>query len=422
LAPKSSKGNIVKSALTALLTVMLTANAVSAADWTGFRGPNSSGVSSSKGVPTTWDDSKNLKWKLELPGKGYSSPIVVGDSVYVTCYSEGDVSELKRFLVRIHRVTGKVVWSKPFEPTSPEKDIPRFAGRPGFASHTPVSDGTHIFAMFGNSGLHAFDLDGELLWTKEVGKEERSMFGSAASLVLHKDKVIVMAGAESESILAFNKKDGEQLWSADGGSLSRSYSTPVIATSADGRDELLVPVVGEIWSINPETGKLFWYSEARSDAATCPVIVTNNGVAYCLGGRSGGRTAIRLGGKGDVTDTHTEWKMTGGSYVPSPVIRGAHLYWVKDDGFLTCIDLATGKEQNRIRLGGKFYASITLIDDKLYAVSRFDGTHVLEATPELKKIAHNPAGDDSDHSASPAVSDGQLFIRSDKALYCIATE
>ena len=108
----------MKNALTALLTVMLTANAVFAADWTGFRGPRSSGVSSSKGVPTTWDDSKNLKWKLELPGKGYSSPIVVGDSVYVTCYSEGNVSELKRFLVRIHRVTGKVVWSKPFEPTS----------------------------------------------------------------------------------------------------------------------------------------------------------------------------------------------------------------------------------------------------------------------------------------------------------------
>lgn len=413
----------MKNVLITILTVTMGASVACGEDWTGFRGPNSSGVSLSKDVPTTWSETKNVQWKIDLPGKGYSSPIVVGDSVYVTCYSDDDdVSQLKRFIVRIDRKTGKPIWTKPIEPTASEKEIPRFAGRPGFASHTPVSDGKYLFVMCGNSGLHAFDLNGELLWNKSVGNAERAMFGSAASPVLYDDKVIVMAGSESEAIVAFDKKSGDELWKAPGGSLSRSYSTPVLAKSLDGRDELLVPVVEEVWSINPKTGKLFWYSEARSDTATCPVIVSDKGIAYCLAGRSGGRTAIRLGGKGDVSESHKVWAMTGGSYVPSPVIRGDHLYWVKDDGILTCIDLATGKEQNRIRLGAKFYASITLIDDKLYAVSRFDGTHVLEATPELKKVSLNPAFDDSDHSASPAVSDGQLFIRSDKALYCIAAE
>jgi len=405
-----------------VMTLTIVATACSE-DWPGFRGTNATGVSTSEGVPTTWSDSENLKWKLDLPGKGYSSPIVIGDSVYVTCYSDDtDLSKLKRFLVRINRQTGKATWSKEVAAAAPEKEIPRFAGRPGFASHTPVSDGERIYAMFGNSGLHAFDMNGELLWRKDLGKEENSMFGSASSPILYQDKVIVMAAAESESIRSFDKKSGKQLWKTDAGSLNKSYSTPVIAKSDDGRAELLIPIVGEVWSVNPESGKLFWYSEARSDTATCPVIVAKNGIAYCLGGRGGGRTAIRLGGKGDVTKSHTVWSTQGGSYVPSPVIKGDHLYWVKDDGVLTCVDMKTGKEANKSRLSGKFYASITLIGDKLYALSRFSGTHVLEATPELKKVAHNKLTDESDHSASPAVSDGQLFIRSDKALYCISAD
>lgn len=391
-----------------------------AEDWLGFRGPDAAGVSTDTKVPTQWSDSQNLKWKIDLPGKGYSSPIVVGKSVYVTCYSSGSVENLKRFLVRIDRESGKVTLKKEYKSEAREKEIPRFAGRPGFASHTPVSDGKNIFAMFGNSGLYALDLDGNVLWKKPIGAEENAMFGSAASPILYKDVVIQMAAAESESIRALNKSDGSEAWKTEGGSLNRSYSTPVVAKSKDGRDEILIPVVGEVWSINPETGKLFWYSNARSDTAACPVIVAKDGIAYCLAGRGGGRTAIRLGGKGDVSESHTVWSMTGGSYVPSPVIHDGHLYWVKDDGVLTCISLETGKEVKKLRLGGKFYASITLVGDKLFAVSRFDGTHVIEATPELKKIAHNKLSDDSDHSASPAISDGQLFIRSDKAIYCIA--
>lgn len=413
----------MKTTQFALVVGLLVNSAVSAEDWLAFRGTNGAGVSTSDSVPTTWSNSENIAWSLDLPGKGYSSPIVVGDSVFVTCYSDGrDLSKLKRYLVRVNRKTGKPVWTREIASTADEKQIPQFAGQPGFASHTPASDGERIYVLLGNSGIHVFDMNGEIVWKKDVGKEERAMFGSAASPILYKNKVIVTAASESESIRAFDKLTGEELWKCEAAAIGRSYSTPVIGTSQAGVDELLFPVVGEVWGINPETGKLKWFCEAKTDTSVCPCIVLHDDIAYCLGGRGGGRTAIRLGGKKDVTKTHTEWIFTGGSYVPSPVVKGDHLYWVKDNGVVFCVDRKTGKEVGTNRIGGKFYASITLIGDKLYALSRFSGTHVLEATPELKVIAENPELDDSDHSASPAVADGQLFIRSDKSLYCIAAK
>lgn len=394
---------------------------VSAEDWLSFRGPNSAGVSNSEGVPVQWSDTENLAWKLDLPGKGYSSPIVVGDSVFVTCYSsDGDLSQLKRHVVRVNRASGEVIWSKEYPSAAEEREIPQFAGRPGFASHTPVSDGKRIYVLFGNSGVHALDLDGNVVWKKEVGSENRAMFGSAASPILYKDLLIVTAASESESIRAFNKDTGEQAWKVEAAALNKSYATPVIATTDKGTDELLMPVVGELWGLDPATGTFKWYCEARTDTAQCPCVVVADGVAYCLGGRSGGRTAIRIGGKDDVTSTHQVWTSNAGSYVPSPVVKGDHIYWINDNGIVTCVDRHTGKEVNKKRLRGQVYASILLIRDKLYAVTRYQGTFVLEATPELKQLAHNTLTDRTDHSASPAVADGQLFIRSDQALYCIS--
>ena len=302
------------------------------ADWAGFRGPGSSGISNDTSVPSEWDDSTNLKWKVKLPGKGYSSPIVVGDRVFVTCYSGdgGDLAGLKRHLVCVDRGTGDEVWSKVIPSTSRERAIPRFAGSPGYASNTPVSDGEHVYVLMGNSGVFAFDMAGKQLWNKAVGSESAAMFGSASSPILHKDNVIICAGSESESIRALNKSTGEEVWKTEASSLSRSYSTPVIVASPQGDDELLLSVPQEIWSLNPASGKLKWYAETRVDTGACPVVVVGDGVVYAVGGRSGGRTAVRLGGKGDVTESHVVWSRTGGAYVPSPVLHNGYLYWVTD--------------------------------------------------------------------------------------------
>ena len=390
------------------------------ADWPRFRGPDGYGISDDSKIPTEWNDKRNLKWRLELPGAGFSSPIVVGDSVIVTCYSGADdLANLKRHLVCVDRHKGQVTWSKVFPSKARETRGPAFGTKHGYASHTPVSDGERIYVLFGNTGVLAFDMTGKQLWQKSVGEENASMFGSAASPILYKDRLIVTAAAESESIRAFDKKTGEEVWKTDAGSLSRCYSTPLTVKNTKGEDELLISVPFEVWSLNPHTGKLNWYAETKVDTNAVPSLVAQDGIVYVVGGRSGGRAAIRVGGKDDVTKTNILWSMNGGSYSPSPVLHKGHLYWVNDRGIAYCIDVKTGNEAAKKRLGGQFYASVVLIDGKLYAVSRFSGTYILEATLKLTQLAHNKLTDESDFSGSPAVSDSQLILRSDKYLYCI---
>ena len=395
---------------------------VAGEDWLGFRGPNSTGISTDADIPIEWSDSANLRWKLRLPGKGYSSPIVVGDRVFVTCYSgEDNLEDLKRHLVCVDRGTGEVLWAKEIQSTTREREIPQFAGKPGYASSSPVSDGEFVYVLFGGSGVYAFSLDGKQIWQKDVGSENAAMFGSASSPIVYKDHLIVQAGSESRSIRALERKTGKEVWSSPADTLSGSYSTPIVAKHTDDTEVLLISIPHEVWAVNPASGKLKWYAETRVDTGACPVLVADEKMAYVIGGRSGGRTAIRLGGKGDVTESHVAWSRNGGAYVPSPVLHDGHLYWVTDRGVVNCVDAETGEEAGRARLSGQFYASIQLIGERLYAVSRFSGTYVLKATPELEQVAHNELTDESDFSASPAVSDGDLFIRSDAALYCVTS-
>jgi outer membrane protein assembly factor BamB len=392
-----------------------------AADWPRFRGPNGSGISQDAKVPIRWGDQNNLKWKRELPGRGFSSPIVVGDCVFVTCYTggEGDLQDLKRYLVCVDRHKGDILWSKVVPAVLPE-----FRSRGGFSHHghasqTPVSDGERVFVLFGTTGVLAFDLKGNQLWQHSVGTETNARFGSASSPILYKDLVIVTAGAESTSLRALNKRTGAEVWKTEASSLADSYSTPLIVKNQEGEDVLLVSVPYEVWGLNPLTGKLRWYAATDVDGNVCTSLVAGDGVVYAVGGRQGGRTAIKVGGKGEVTRTNVLWSRSGGPYVPSPVLHQGHLYWMDQRGVATCVDARTGEEVGHRRLGGAFYASVVLIKDKLYAVSRYNGTYVLDATPKLTQVAHNQLSDDSDFSGSPAVSDGQLFLRSDNYLYCI---
>jgi outer membrane protein assembly factor BamB len=399
----------------------VSAPAVAIADWPRFRGPDGSATSTDTDVPTEWSDKKNLKWVRELPGQGFSSPIVVGDIVFVTCYTGGasDLANLKRYLVAVDRRKGDILWSKTVPAVLPEFREGGGFSHHGYASHTPASDGERVYVLFGSTGVLAFDLKGKQLWQQSVGTERNARFGSASSPILYKDLVIVTAGCESESIRAFDKKTGKEVWKAQARSLAECYSTPLIVQNKDGADEVVISVPYEVWALNPANGKLKWYAETAVDGSACTSLVAGDGVVYAIGGRTGGRTAVKIGGKDDVTKTNVLWSKRGGPYVPSPVLHKDYLYWA-DKGFVTRVDAKTGEEAGRERLGGAFYASLVAVKDRLYAVSRFDGAYVLETTPKMKQIARNKLGDSSDFSGSPAVSDGQLFIRSDKYLYCIA--
>ncbi len=421
MTTESSRGLRFHGVLHIVILCVCFGSHLKAADWPRFRGPTGEGISQDANVPTEWNDMKNVKWKLKIPGKGFSSPIVVGDYVFVTCHSSSQ-DDLERRLLCVQRHRGNIVWSKIVPSAAAERRGPGFGTRHGYASQTPVSDGKRVYVLFGNTGVLAFDMMGKQLWQKDVGRENAAMFGSGASPILYKDRLIVTAGAESESIRALDTKTGKEIWKTEATSLSRCYCTPVVVKNAKGEDELVISVPYEVWSLSLDSGNLKWYAETRVDTNSCPTVVSRDGIVYVIGGRSGGRAAIRTGGKGDVTKSNVLWSTSGGSYVPSPVLHNGHLYWINDRGVAYCVDAKTGKEVAKKRIGGQFYASPVLIKDRLYQVSRFSGTYVLEATPELTQVAHNTLSDDSDFSASPAVSDGQFILRSDEYLYCIQAE
>ena len=418
----------------------ITVNAsLAAADWPRFRGPDGSGIAAADTKPpTTWSDSQNVKWKISLPGPGSSSPIVVGDRVFVTCYSgygdggNGDSPEkLQRHLVCLHRNTGKVLWDKSVPAELPEDPYSGNLREHGYASSTPVTDGERVYVFFGKTGALAFDFEGKQLWQVNVGKQSSNRrWGSGASPVLYKNTVIVNAAEESRSIRALDKLTGKEVWKAEANSLELCFGTPTLVDAGDGRTDLALAVPGELWGLNPDTGKLRWFASTGIDGNVSPSVVAADGVVYATGGYPRqGSVAVRAGGKDDVTKTHLLWTSQNASYVPSPVVHNGHLFVVSDQGFATCMEAKTGKVIFKERLpgasstgrGGKpFYASVVLANDHLYAVSRRNGTFLLAPKPEFTVVAQNKlASDDSDFNGTPAIVGNQLFLRSNRFLYCI---
>lgn len=402
----------------------------SAADWPQFRGPGSLGVApAEKGLPTTWSDKDNLLWKKELPGAGASSPIVVGDRIFLTCYSGygipgakgGDIKDLKRHLLCLDR-KGEVLWSK--EVVSKAEDYPykSFQGLHGYASATPASDGKHVFCFFGVAGVAAFDLDGKELWRESVGTGT-SDWGSGNSPVLHKDLVIINASVESGSLVALDKASGKQRWAAKG--ISSSWNTPILV-DAEGRKEVVVSIKTKLRAFDPESGTELWSCQGISDYV-CPSVVAHDGVVFAIGGRGNTALAVKAGGKGDVTTTHVLWRIKKGSNVSSPVYHEGHLYWAHEGrGVVYCVDAKKGEvvyEKDLAPSSDRIYASGTLGDGKIYYVSRNQGTYVVAASPEFKQLAHNRfASDKSVFNASPALVDGLILLRSDRFLYCLGAK
>jgi len=401
----------------------------SVADWPRFRGPNGSGIAADAKPPTTWSDTKNLKWKTALPGAGASSPIVCGERVFVTCYS-GETPKLQRHLVCVNRRDGKTLWSKTVPAAQGEDEMGGRIGEHGYASHTPVTDGERVYVFFGKSGVFAFDFNGTQLWQTGVGTgSNQKQWGSAASLMLYKNLVIVTASEESHSIRALDSKTGREVWKAEGSQLNNVFGTPVLVEN-EGRTDLVIAVPDELWGLNPDTGKLRWFAQTGLRGNITPGVVAAGGIICACGGFPQlGAVAFRAGGKGDVTKTHLLWSGSTSTYVPTPVLHQGHLYFVSDSGLATCLNAKTGEVVFKERLpgvsgsgrGGKpFYASTLLANGCLYAVSRRQGTFVIAAKPQFEFIAQNAlAGDDSEFNATPAIVGNQLLLRSNRFLYSV---
>ena len=420
-----------------LVFAITTLQAATSTDWPRFLGPTGAAIVPESKVPLKWSDSENVVWKAEMPGPGSSSPLVFGDKVFITCWTgygdkEGstDMSKLTRHLVCLNRADGKVIWDSKV-PSAVEEDPWRgYITEHGYATHTPVTDGERVYVFFGKSGALAFDMAGKQLWQTSCGTSSgQRRWGSAASPIIHGDLLIVNANDESQTIFGLDKKSGKVAWKAEG-DFGMAYGTPNII-KRDGVDDLVIAVPQEIWGMNPENGKLRWYAAHGLTGNVSPSVIPGDGVAYIFGGFPSTRSvAVKIGGKGDTTANAILWDSNTSSYVPTPILKDGHLYVVNDQGFAICIDAKTGQDVYRERViigargGGKpFYASPVLIGDKLVCISRRDGAYIIAAKPKFELIGSNVfALDKSQFHGTPAISGDQLFLRSDKAVYCIGTK
>ena len=408
--------------LTFALAIVVILTPTLHADWLQFRGPGGFGIAPGK-APLEWSADNNIAWKTEMPGPGASSPIVVGDRVLLTCYTgygvdkknPGEQKDLKRHLVCIDRKSGKTLWTRNIPAAPPEPKYFLYQSYHGYASSTPISDGKNVYVFFGKSGVFAFDLDGKQLWQANVGKETY-YWGVGISPILYKDTVIINASTESGALIALDKKTGAEVWKTKG--ISESWSTPCLVTTQDGKIELVVSGSHKVLGYDPDNGKELWHANSFN-WYVCPSVVAHDGVVYTL--QNSTAVAVRAGGRGDVTKSHTVWQKKFGATVTSMVFHQGHVYWA-NNAIAICLKASDGTEVYRERLkdGSDFYASPVLADSKVYYASREHGTYVVEAGPKFKLLAHNSlAPDTSLFNASPAVSQGQMFLRSDRFLYCI---
>ncbi len=381
----------------------------------------------SDSTPTTWSGTENIAWKTKIPGKGSSSPIVVGDRIFLTSYTgygispedPGEKTELRLHTVCFDRISGKQIWDQSIEASSNEQTFSRRVADHGYASGTPACDGEVVVAFFGTSGAVGYDMEGNELWHNIDLGTKTAGFGSAASPVIHGDLVYVNASIECDTLFALNKKTGKTVWKKD--NIVKCWSTPCLAKNERGETELVINQKFTVYGLNPQTGAELWQCSGIEDYVV-PIPIANNGIIYCLGGRSNKAMAIKLGGSGDVTDTHRLWMVNIGANVTSPILHEGHLDWASDKGIANCLNAATGEPVFRERMPTKerVYASIVRGGDKLYLTTRDSGVWVLAAQPAFEVLALNKI--DSDNSlfnASPAISDDQILMRTDKFLYCI---
>ncbi len=366
-----------------------------------------------------WSDEENIAWKAALPGVGASSPVIVAGKLFLTA-SEGGASDVKRHVLCFDVATGKQLWDTTVESELPEQD--RIREEHGYASSTPVATASRLFVFFGKSGVFAFDHSGKQLWNTKVGSDLNG-WGSAASLTLHGTNVLVNASVESQSLIALDGNTGKEVWKAEG--IKDSWHAPVVGKSADGREEVILAMVNEVRSFDAKTGAELWRCKSSIPWYMCPLPIVKDGVVYCVGGRNGnGGLAIKLGGSGDVTETHRLWVLNKGTNVPSPVLHGGHLYFVHENkGTLNCVDLKTGEfvfDEDSLSRPIPVYASLLLADGKIYSLGRGGQMRILEATPKINALGEATLENGRGmFNASPVADGGRLYLRSNKWLYCI---
>lgn len=395
-----------------------------AENWPCFRGPTRQGISSEKNVPLRWSQTSNIIWKTPVPGIGWSSPIVFDDRVFVTTAAENGASFR---LLCLDKLTGKIIWDKQIH-----RQIPGHKQRfNSYASSTPATDGRYVYVLAFDGTLAAVSYDGDVIW-KYQELEYYSEHGLAVSPVLYRDLVIVPFDYSSSGpdkrlgwqiswdkavIIAVNKNTGKVQWTGKRGLSRIAHVTPQILTE-NGRDQLISSAGNVVQGFDLDTGQRIWTAE-NSGEGVVPSVVLGEGLVFVTSGFGDSMIrAIRTGGKGDVTQTHIVWESDQDvSKIPSMLYVKPFLFFVTDTGVAKCLRAATGEEVWRNRLQPKYSASPIWADGRIYFLSEKGVTTVIPDNGEFKVLAENDLNEKC--IASPAVSNNQIFIRSENNIYCI---
>ncbi len=393
----------------------LLATSAFAGDWPCWRGPRGDGVTDETNVPLRWSATDNVAWKVPIPGWGHSSPIVCGKRVFVTTYVEDGN---RRVLMCLDRSSGKALWEKTVVTAPPEKKH----NLNSYASGTPATDGKHVWSAFLQASdiiVTCHDIDGNEVWRKSPGTFS-SVHGFCSSPVLYKDMVILNCDQDAVAwIVAFDKATGAERWRTDRPNRTRSYCTPTIFQAA-GKKQMVLSGSKCVASYDPDTGKQHWLVDGPTEQFVAGVIFTDD-MFFVTGGYPELHIiAIRPDGAGNVTNTHIAWRGTEGvSYVPSPVAHGHYFFVVDDRGQGSCFEAKTGKRMWKQKLGRHHSASAVAAGGHLYFLDDDGRMFVVKAGPQFEVLARNDLGEEC--YASPAISDGQIFIRTLGNLFCIGT-
>lgn len=418
--------------------------------WMRWRGPLGTGYAPDCNPPSQWTESNNVRWKVQIPGSGYASPIIHGDNVYVlTAVKVGeaapsgdpapepaqqpgrrgrrpggrrptDIFEFR--VVAVDRTSGDVAWSTPVCEAQPHEGKHSTGS---YAPNSPVTDGEHIFAHFGSRGLYCLDMEGNVVWDHDFGDmRTRLTFGEGASPALHEDKLVVPWDHEGESFVAvLEKSTGDEIWRVDRDEAT-TWSTPLIV-EVNGRNQVILSGTEASISYDLDSGEEIWRC-AGLGLNVVPTPLTGHGMVYLMSGYRGSYViAVKLDeARGDITGTDAiAWTHNRGApYVPSAMLSGRNLYFLgSNNGILSCFDAITGEENySGQRLGEvrNVYSSIVGAGGRLYVCGRDGNVAVIEEGDEYKLIATNTM--DEGINATPAIVGDEMYIRTSGHLYCVA--
>ena len=409
--------------LTAGVLILL-AGPGNAANWPGFRGPGGQGISPEKNLPLTWSLSENLAWRIGIPAIGWSSPIVWEDRVVVTSATPDGTS---CHVLCIDAVDGKLVWDKEVL----RQTTPRKLAENSHATPTPVTDGKLIYAAFNGGRIVAIDFNGNAAWSWR-DSQFVSKHGLAASPILHQDMLIMpfdgngpadvnnigyLTAWDGAFIVALDKRTGQEKWRAKRGLSRQAHVTPMVV-EVNGKPQLVSGAGDVVQGFDPDSGERLW-SVRSSGEGVVPSIVCGQGLVFTSSGYGTPTIrAIRPDGRGDVTATHIAWESRASvPLMPSFVYAGGLLFCVKESGVALCLEARTGQVLWQERLGGAYGASPVLAEGRLFCLAEDGSTTVIAADREFRRLARNLLAGPC--KASPAISNGRIFIRSQTSLFCI---